>query len=284
MYTAPITRLNPTAFILLVDQSWSMTERILFAGSEMTKAKAVSIVASSFIDELLHRTRREEGVRDYYGIAALGYSGDGVRSLLSEAGEFTTPSRLVASGVRREKIWRERMLPSGRSVMAVNDQRIWIEERAFGSTPMCATLREGALLAGEWCRQRRNTAGYPPTVINITDGEASDGNADDVRAAAEAIRATGTSDGNTILMNIHLARSGDGSLPVLFPSSPDQLPGHRYARLLWDISSEMPECYNDMIGSMREGATPPFRAVAWGSLIDSVAAMMNIGSINTMIL
>jgi hypothetical protein len=284
MYSAPITRLHPTAFILLIDRSGSMAEHIVFDGAEMTKARAVSLVAGAFVDELLHRARREGGVRDYYDIAVLGYSGDGVHSLLSPEGEFTTPSRLAAARVGSEEISRERILPSGRSIMAVTRRNVWFGERAYGATPMCAALGEGLSLAAKWCRAARNADSYPPTVINITDGEASDGSDDDVRAIAAAIRATGTSDGAAILMNIHLARGGDEALPVLFPSCPEDLPDHRYARLLWDISSEMPPCHDDMIAGIRPGAGPPFRAMGWGSHIGGVAAMMNIGSINTVML
>jgi hypothetical protein len=82
-----------------------------------------------------------------------------------------------------------------------------------------------------------------------------------------------------------LAQSGDKELPpVLFPASLDELPAHRYARLLWDASSEMPAAYNDMICSLRAGAVPPFRAMGWGTHIGGVAAMMNIGSVNTVML
>jgi hypothetical protein len=283
MYTNPITRLRPTAFVILVDQSGSTKERIVCAGSEMTKSRAVSLIASSFIDELLYRARREGGTRDYYDIAVLGYSGDGVLSLISPDGEFTTPSILAASAVRKEKISRERMLPSGRSVMAVTEHNIWIPPKAAGITPMCEAFDRAQSLVEWWCRQKRNRESYPPTVINITDGEASDCTGDSLRDLAAQIRSTGTSDGDTILMNIHLARGGEEA--VLFPASPDELPGVRYARLLWDISSEMPASCNDMIAAFRNGtATPPFRAVGWGSHINSVAAMMNIGSVNTVML
>ena len=86
---------------------------------------------------------------------------------------------------------------------------------------------------------------------------------------------------------------------VLFPSSPTELPDHRYARMLWDISSEMPECYNDMIVGLNAGAAglsceprtlldkgsaTSFRAVGWGSHIGGVAALMNIGSVNSVML
>lgn len=285
MHTNPITRLHPTAFVLLIDQSGSMKERIVYAGAEMTKSRAVTFIVSSFIDELLYRARREGGTRDYYDIAAVGYSGDGVCSLVSPSGEFTTPSRLAASNVRREKVSRERMLPSGRSVVAVTEHNIRIPEKAVGITPMCGALDNAHSLVEWWCRQKRNRNSYPPTVINITDGEASDGNGEKVRAAAALIRSTGTSDGNTVLMNIHLARRGEDAVPVLFPSSAGELPGVRYARLLWDISSEMPACCNDMIEGFCAGtASPPFRAVGWGSHMNSVAAMMNIGSVNSVML
>ncbi|MDR2894287.1 MAG: VWA domain-containing protein [Alistipes sp.] len=298
MYTNPITRLHPTAFILLIDRSGSMGERIVFGGGEMTKARAVSMVAGSFIDELLFRATREGGVRDYYDIAVLGYSGDGVRSLLSPAGEFTTPSRLAASAVRRQKISRERLLPSGRTTIAVTEHNVWIEPRAEGATPMCGALEEALSLAERWCRAKRNHGSYPPTVINITDGEASDGGADRVGEPAAKIRATGTDDGHTLLVNIHLARRDDPFPPVLFPSSPDQLPDNRYARLLWDISSEMPEGYNDTIAGLkglaglnglnglagRNSNPGPFRAMGFGSHASDLAAMMNIGSINSVVL
>lgn len=283
MYNTPITRLRPTAFVVLIDRSGSMRETITMGGVEMTKARAVTLVANSFIDELLFRARREGGTYDYYDLAVLGYSGDGVYSLVSPHGEFVSPSRLAASGVRREKVVRERTLPSGRSVIAVTEHNVWIREKAAGITPMCGALREAARLVEWWCRRRQNAASYPPTVINITDGEPSDGSDDDVRAIAARISRTGTADGNTLLVNIHLARSGSAA-PVMFPSSPDQLPDHKYARLLWDISSEMPATYNDSIASARPGVLPPFRGMAWGSHIGELAAMMNIGSINSLML
>ncbi len=290
-HSNPVTRLHPTAFVVMIDRSGSMKEKIVFAGAEMPKSRAVTLVANSFIDELIYRARREDGVRDYYDIAVIGYSGDGVNSLVSPQGEFTSPSRLAASRVRREKFSHERILPSGRSIVAVTEHNMWIGEKAAGITPMCGALREAASLVEWWCRRRAHAASYPPTVINITDGEASDGSADEVRRIAERIGRTGTSDGNTLFINIHLARQEAGE-SVMFPSSPDELPDHRYARLLYDISSEMPESYRDLIASIhseeRAEAMLPFpaafRGMAFNSHIGGLAAMMNIGSVNSTIL
>ncbi len=157
MYSAPITRATPTAFILVVDQSGSMSERIVFLGAEMTKARAVSLAASGFVDELIHRARRESGVRDYYHIAVLGYGGAGVRMLLAE--DFVKPSHLVTRDVRREKIISERILPSGRSVMAVVERNIWIEPRSEGATPMCAGFEQASRLLERWCARHPGSYG-----------------------------------------------------------------------------------------------------------------------------
>lgn len=281
MYSVPITRLHPTAFIVLIDQSGSMREKIVFGGSEMSKARAVALVTNSFIDELIYRARREGGIRDYYDIAVMGYSGDGVRSLISPDGEFSSPSKLAATRVRREIISRERLLPSGRSVLAVTEHNMWIAEKASGKTPMCEALAKVLTLVGGWCGQKRNSQSYPPTVINITDGESSDCDPVLVADTARKIRQTGTEDGNTILMNIHLSPAGDDRA-MLFPSSIGELPDRRYARMLWEMSSEMPAVCHDTIRAMRPGADAPFRAMGWGCHIGGLAAMMNIGSVNSM--
>ena len=47
MYTQSITRSHRTAFILAIDQSGSMAEKLLFRGRQTTKAEAVEIGRAS---------------------------------------------------------------------------------------------------------------------------------------------------------------------------------------------------------------------------------------------
>jgi hypothetical protein len=255
----------------------------MFAGRAMPKSDAVAIAANSFIDELIYRAHRAGEVYDYYDIAVLGYSGDGVESLMSPKGEFTKPSRLAVADVRREKLSRERLLPDGRSIVAVTEQNMWIEPKADGATPMRTAMGDALVLLEKWCRRRDNRASYPPTVLNITDGEASDGGEDDIREIARQIRATGTADGNTLLVNIHLGRCEE-AVSVAFPTSPEELPAHRYARLLWDISSEMPAPYHNFVAQMRGEAVGTPRGIGFNCPLSDVVAMMNIGSVNSIML
>lgn len=68
-------------------------------------------VANSLLSELLLRATREGEVRDYYDIAVVGYSGEGVHSLLS-ADETFVPVSALRNAVRNTRgLSVERRLP-----------------------------------------------------------------------------------------------------------------------------------------------------------------------------
>lgn len=277
MYSARITRLAPTAFIFLIDRSGSMEEKMMFGQSLMTKAEAVAFVTNTLIRELINRCRREEGIVDYFDIAAIGYSGDQAEMLLGTREAFTKPSALAVMPCDKRVFSRERVLPDGSTVITSEEVRYWIEPKSGGSTPMRAALEQAYALAGKWCRKQSNRYSYPPTIFNITDGEASDGDSDLLCDIAEEIKALGTEDGNVLLININIsAKTCSGT--ILFPGSKEELPMCRYVDTLYDMSSEMPEEYNGSIMKLRPGARPPFRAMSINTSAADLIAMMDIGS------
>ena len=280
MYAARITRLNPTAFIILIDQSGSMEEQVLFNSTRMTKADSVALVTNRLISELMLRSYREDGVRDYFDIAVIGYSGDKATSLLGERGEFVRSSQLAQMECPKRKITRERLLPGGESVITTLEQKYWITPRAEGSTPMYAALLSAYDLAERWCRKVHNRHSYPLTIFNITDGEASDGDSEDLLDISDKIRQLHTDDGNVLLLNIHIS-SHEGNEPVIFPASKEELPQDKYAQLLYDMSSTMPAAYNETIFQIRDNSIePPFRGMSYNTSITDLIAMMNIGSLS----
>lgn len=97
----------------------------------------------------------------------------------------------------------------------------------------------------------RNRDSFPPIVLNITDGEASDATPQTLLAEAGSIKSVATRDGNVLLFNIHLAGSGTQTSAQCFPSNREELPCIRYADLLYDMSSELPACYDDLILASR---------------------------------
>lgn len=114
MYTQSITRNHRTAFILAIDGSGSMAESILFRGRCMTKAEAVATITNDLLFELVERARRSDGVRDYYDIAVVGYSGDDeVRSLLPGGEDLVPVSALAAQEMPVHTEVVEHRLPDG---------------------------------------------------------------------------------------------------------------------------------------------------------------------------
>lgn len=98
MYEARISRNHPAAFLILIDQSGSMSEPTTFHGRRMSKSEAVALTVNMLIDELLNRCKREEGYRDYFDIAVQGYHGDRVVSLWGDPERtFMRPSELAGA-------------------------------------------------------------------------------------------------------------------------------------------------------------------------------------------
>ena len=68
---------------------------------------------------------------------------------------------------------------------------------------------------------------------------------------------------------------------VFFPSEEESAYPNRYAALLCDCSSIMPEVFEAAIREAKgPGALPPFRGVSYNASADQLVAMLNIGSIS----
>ena len=174
MYTQSITRTHRTAIILAIDGSGSMAEKIRFRNRQMTKAEAVATITNGMLFELIERARRSDGVRDYYDIAVIGYSGDDeVYSLLPGGRELISVAELAAGEppIKTEVI--EYRLPDGSISLREIPYPAWVEPEAAGQTPMCEALRRVRDIAAAWCADPAHAESFPPMVFNITDGEAT---------------------------------------------------------------------------------------------------------------
>ncbi len=279
-YSCSITRSNPTAFVILLDQSGSMAERTIHDGVSQTKAEALASATNALIDELIDRCRRPSGVHDYYHLAVLGYSGMGVRNLLGDQG-FFTPSELAVRTLPTQATTRERTLPNGSTVMTTTINNRWVEPLATGTTPMYEALCRALQMTETLCSTEPFRESYPPTIINITDGEATDASDDQLLGLARRLRSVSTLYGEVLMVNINLAKSKDGKA-IIFPSSVEELPDNRYSRLLYNMSSVMPERYTPLImRNVEYRSTGPFRALGYNALIADAIAMMNIGTISS---
>ncbi len=283
MYEQSITRSHRTAFVLVIDQSGSMAGPIHFAGREFSKAEAVTEVTNRLLFELVERARREGEVRDYYDVAVLGYSDRGVVSLLDERTPFLSVSRLAALPVQRSVRTVECRMPDGRSTLRRITTPEWVAPRAAGCTPMHEALSEVRTILERWCADPSHVASFPPVVFHITDGEASDCEERDLLEICERIRRLGTADGGVLLVHIHLA-STISHRPLIFPTPYEVEECDRYARLLYDCASPMPEVFLAAIREVRgDLEEPPFRGMGYNASMTELIAVLDIGSISVKI-
>ena len=277
MYSQEITRQHRTAFIIALDRSGSMQESVKFGKKTMSKAEAVAIIANALITELIDRCRRTDSLRNYYDVAVVGYSNDRVEMLLGGDG-MVSVSELEKLKPRQRILSDEQQLSEQSSTIFQHSLNEWFAPHAEGNTPMYEALLKVRDLAAEWCAKSENRQSFPPVVINITDGEASDCDDNELRDICTQIKRIATDDGNVLLINIHI--STDSTLPATIFPLPDELVGAgRYLRLLAECSSVMPLAFDSAICEMKgRGATPPFFAVGYNASIIELLSIVNIGS------
>ena len=220
-YTAEISSDNPSMFLFMVDQSVSMSEEVSAESGTMSKAVGVAATMNNWLQELSIKCAKSGGVRDYYHIGVIGY-GKTVGPCVagSSPGQELVPISHIADNPAR---------------IDENDgvrTPIWFDSTADGGTPMCRATAEVERIVGEWIGAHPDV--FPPIVIHITDGEATDGDPSD---RLRGLTKLSTSDGNVMLFNIHMSANPNAK-PICFPDSPDELPDE-YSRMLFETASPL---------------------------------------------
>ena len=169
MYQVPASRVHPICIVFLLDQSQSMSEPI--SGSTTPKAIVLAEVVNNALYELILRTVKDprEGPRHYYDIGLIGYS-DEAHHLFSGplAGRsLVSNSELAKSPVRVDTV------DAGGGRMA--KKPVFVEPVSKGWTKMCEALDLCGGLVNQWLQQPGHQNSFPPIVVNVSDGEATDG-------------------------------------------------------------------------------------------------------------
>lgn len=282
MYERCITREHRTAFVILIDQSGSMAEKIDYDGRMITKAEAVAEVTNQIIGELIERARRQDGVRDYYDIAVVGYSGEGVTSVLGDKdGAFVSIEDLAARDVDVQMHESQRLTPSGDLISHSVATPMWVLPRAMGETPMYEGLNYTFDAVKDWISRRENIDSFPPIIFNITDGESSDCSPEGMINISHKIGSLSTTDGNAFMINVHIA-SSSAQQSMLLPTL-DEVNActNKYAKDLGLASSIMPPIYNNMICEIRKMKySGEFVGMSYNTSISELITILNIGTIS----
>ena len=272
MYSAEISRANPTSFVFLLDQSASMQDPI-GSGEGLRKCDVVADALNRLLSELAIKCAKEEGIRDYFYVSVFGYGGSGAGPALSGllAGRDLVPlSEVAASPARLET--RTRKVPDGAGGLVDQEVKfpIWVDPVANGGTPMSNALTKAQTVVSRWLND--HPACFPPVVLNQTDGEANDG---DPSIPAEALRQLASADGPALLFNLHV--SSDKSAPIIFPDNDAALP-NQYARTLFNMSSILPDQMRTYAQQQGIAVSEATRGFVFNADITSIVQFLDIGT------
>ena len=271
MYSAQITRANPTCVILLIDQSGSMSDP--FSGdSARKKSDFVAEVVNHTLHDLVIRCTKTEEVRNYYYVSVIGYgrtvgscfSGPlAARSLVSIAEVADYPLQVKSSYKRVSD-------GAGGWVEIPVRYPVWIHPAADGKTPMCEALGRVKEILMQWLTEHPH--GFPPTVLHLTDGESSDGDPNDI---GQQIMSLGTNDGRVLLFNCHISTRRKSKIE--YPTDERSLPDG-FARSLFEISSPLPSNFLAAAAQLGVAAMNGSRGFVFNGDPSSIVQFYEIGT------
>ena len=277
-YAKSAERANPACIVFLLDQSYSMNDGI--GGTPKPKIDVLAAGINRFIADLISLCEKgePEGPRHYFDVGVIGYTTDRNDPPNSIVGPVLQGGRGTLVGrelVSVPELFEDHLAIEDREKLEVDDTGgvvrvmvkfpIWYakpDPSAMSGTAMCHALEYVRTVVESWCISHPRS--FPPVVIHLTDGEATDG---DPEPVADALKQLSTEDGELLLFNCHISESQSQS--VAFPSSELMLTDER-AKVLFRMSSELPEIVRQR-AEVRQISCPPG---ARGMVFNADAAQM----------
>jgi hypothetical protein len=273
-YSAQIARATPGYVCFLIDQSGSMSNAV--GGSGTAKSAFLADAVNRVLEELSLTSVKGEDVRHYFDISVIGYSTNNIGSAFvgQLAGRDTVSIvDVVNRPARLEK--RKKKVPDGAGGVIEEEVAfpVWIDAANGGNTPMCDAFAKVKGIVEIWAQAHPNS--FPPVVLHFTDGESTDG---DPSQGATDVQSISTAHGNALLLNVHISQ--DKHEPIQFPASDAQLP-NEFARMLFRMSSELPEPMRRRAASMGYKLDGGARGFIYNAKVEDIVAMLEVGTRST---
>lgn len=271
-YTAEISRTNPSCFVFLIDQSGSMAEP--FGGqTDKKKAHEVATAINRLLQTLVLRCAKGQEVLDRFHVAVIGYGAKKAAPAWGGAlaGKTLVPVSVLAANPLRVEL-RVKKVDDGTGGLTEQKVKfpVWFDPAANGQTPMCEAFDVAWNSLNDFVG--KYPVCFPPIVINLTDGKATDG---DPEPHARCVRDLASRDGNVLLFNVHLSSLADQ--PIQLADREAELPDD-FARLLFRMSSVLPPSMRET--ARREGylVSEQTRGFVFNADLVSVIRFLDIGT------
>jgi hypothetical protein len=270
---------QPGCLIIMVDQSGSMEDGMGagLIGAGTKKADAAAMVLNKVLNELQKRCIDGQVVRPRVDVAVIGYGPDQtVRSALGGSlanQDIVSIADLAANPLQIKHTMATEFDPeTGGLVQIPVDVPIWVEAKHENGTPMCMAFQVAYSIAQNWIMTHPNN--FPPVVVNVTDGEATDG---DPLPYAQQLAQLATSDGPALVFNCHL--SATPGYPILYPTDTSQVPSDKFATQLFHMSSALPDAMMAVGNNQGMALQPGARGFVFGAGVETMSQFITIASL-----
>jgi von Willebrand factor type A domain len=265
MYQEQLSSSKPGLIIIMIDQSGSMSDS--YAGS--TKAKFATLAVNRVIAEIITACTVGDEIRDRCYVAVIGY-GDGVNVMfldkvsdLAKNPNTITVKKKVSDG-------------AGGLVEVDEIVRVFVNDTASGATPMTEAFQQAYKGVDKFISN--NPSGFPPIVINITDGEPN--NIDTAATEANKLAQLKTSDGNAIIMNAHISTASAGKIEL--SSNNAGFSGNKFANFLFDISTVLPDTLANRAKETGFNVESGSRGFVFNADAETLIRILNFGSLGAL--
>ena len=259
-----ISSANPCLVLYLIDQSFSMRDP--FDRSGRPRAELVADSINDTIYEIGLSCLGENGLKNRFEVAILGY-GNG-RDVVESAWTKGLAGNWVCT---IEDIFNH---PAGTK----NEKPIWVQPCAMANTPMTKAFENAYRLCKDWIEFGNHMDCHPPIIINITDGEATDGGFrfKGLKDAVNAVKGLRTNYDSVKVFNVHIS-SNKSTDKIAFPA--DDPTNHvKFASLLYDLSSHLNDSMIDRAGAMGYALKQGSKGYIYNAQASDLINFLNIGS------
>jgi uncharacterized protein YegL len=250
-----------------------MREEFSTSDGQRSKAECVAEVINRSLQTLVSKCTKSESIHDYYQVGVIGYNGQGVKSALSGslANKNLVPISLIGNyPTRIEKRIKQIRDSKGAIIEKRFNQPVWVEPTAIGGTPMKEAFNVGFKVIEQWLAQHPSC--YPPVVINVTDGESSDG---DPEAIANKLTKLKSTDGNVLLFNLHISSLSTRTLE--YPHKLEEIKDD-FAKELFKISSPLTSYMVKVLSDEGYPTKPGARGFVFNADFQALLRFIDIGT------
>jgi hypothetical protein len=262
-----INTTNPCLILFLLDQSGSMSET--FGGDDSTpKDEALANAVNETIHNIGLKCISGQGeIRNRFEISVIGYGKDGK---VNSAFEGNLKGKWV---VKISDIFNNPYKYDDES----DGAPIWISPVSSYATPMAEAFRNAYDLCNDWINYENHVDCHPPIIINISDGQPTDGGRDftKLKTIVNQIKSLKTNYGNTYVFNVHISSLLHDK--VLFPNSIESIES-TYAKLLFNLSSKLNSKMLDIGVSRGYNIDSNSRGFIFNGNSSDLINFLNIGS------